>query len=247
MQAERDHLVRFVFPKLREELLKRRIHLVDVDLRWGVTAEQDALEVCKEIIDECRPRFICILGGRYGWVPPGKEQSITAAEIQYAVLDQLDQEEYRFFYFQDPKVTNSIPEDVARAGGYREFALQDEIDQHGQKQAETLAQRRTQKLEATKQAVVNAGFKRFIYPARWDGQEQRLVDLEAFGEKLYADLLWSIDDEFGKEALEPLDEFTEENAAMEAFIQERVECYVVGSRQTLLDEMTAFAETDGKP
>ena len=34
MQAERDHLIRFVFPRLREELLQRRIHLVDVDLRW---------------------------------------------------------------------------------------------------------------------------------------------------------------------------------------------------------------------
>ena len=33
MQAERDHLVRFVFPRLREQLLPRRIHLVDVDLR----------------------------------------------------------------------------------------------------------------------------------------------------------------------------------------------------------------------
>lgn len=29
MHAERDDLVRFVFLKLREELLKRRIHLVD--------------------------------------------------------------------------------------------------------------------------------------------------------------------------------------------------------------------------
>ena len=61
MQAERDHLVRFVFPRLREELLKRRIHLVEVDLRWGVTSEQDALGVCKEIIDECRPRPLIIL------------------------------------------------------------------------------------------------------------------------------------------------------------------------------------------
>jgi len=50
MQAERDHLVRFVFPRLREQLLPRRIHLVDVDLRWGVTSEQDASEVCREII-----------------------------------------------------------------------------------------------------------------------------------------------------------------------------------------------------
>ena len=34
MQAERDHLVRFVFPRLREELLKRRIHLVDAGPHW---------------------------------------------------------------------------------------------------------------------------------------------------------------------------------------------------------------------
>ena len=43
MHAERDWLVRFVFPKLREELVKYRIHLVDVDLRWGVTGDQDGL------------------------------------------------------------------------------------------------------------------------------------------------------------------------------------------------------------
>jgi hypothetical protein len=70
MQAERDHLVRFVFPRLREDLLKRRIHLVDVDLRWGVTADQDAFDLCMEEIELSRPRFICMLGGRYGWVPP---------------------------------------------------------------------------------------------------------------------------------------------------------------------------------
>lgn len=31
MQVERDHLVRFVFPRLREQSLLRRIRLVDVD------------------------------------------------------------------------------------------------------------------------------------------------------------------------------------------------------------------------
>jgi len=89
MQAERDHLVRFVFPRLREELLKRRIHLVDVDLRWGVTAEEDALEVCREIIDECRPRFICILGGRYDWAPPGEEGRTITDDIDYAASGPL--------------------------------------------------------------------------------------------------------------------------------------------------------------
>jgi hypothetical protein len=102
MHAERDHLVRFVFPKLREQLLKRRIHLVDVDLRWGVTSEQDALSVGREVVDECRPRFPCVLGGRYGWVPEPRHfrdaadrqrqqldpRSITDLEVCYAVLDQ---------------------------------------------------------------------------------------------------------------------------------------------------------------
>ena len=40
MHAERDQMVRFVFPELRERCAKRRLHLVDVDLRWGVTEEE---------------------------------------------------------------------------------------------------------------------------------------------------------------------------------------------------------------
>src|SRR4051812_18068696 len=40
MHAERDWLVKRVFPALRERLVRHRIHLVDIDLRWGVTKEQ---------------------------------------------------------------------------------------------------------------------------------------------------------------------------------------------------------------
>jgi hypothetical protein len=71
MHAERDHLVRIVFPRLRESLLRHRIHVIDVDLRWGVASEQDALEVRRSIIDECQPHFLCMLGGRFGCVSPG--------------------------------------------------------------------------------------------------------------------------------------------------------------------------------
>ena len=35
MHAERDHLVKVVFPELRERCAKRRLHLVDIDLCWG--------------------------------------------------------------------------------------------------------------------------------------------------------------------------------------------------------------------
>jgi len=82
MQAERDWLVRFVFPKLREALLKHRIHFIDVDLRWGVTSDENALGVCREVIDHCHPRFMCILGGRYGWVPEGKSQDQVNGSIK---------------------------------------------------------------------------------------------------------------------------------------------------------------------
>jgi hypothetical protein len=33
MHAERDHLVRFVFPELKEKCREKRVHLIDVDLR----------------------------------------------------------------------------------------------------------------------------------------------------------------------------------------------------------------------
>ena len=56
-----------------------------------------------------------------------------------------------------------------------------------------------------------------------------------------------MDDELGVESPSELDWFAEESAAMEAFIEERTEGYVVGSRRGLLDEMAAFAEGSGEP
>jgi Domain of unknown function (DUF4062) len=41
MHAERDYLVKRVFPELQEWCEPRKLWLVDIDLRWGVT-EQDA-------------------------------------------------------------------------------------------------------------------------------------------------------------------------------------------------------------
>lgn len=66
MHAERDHLVKVVFPALRERLEKHRVHLIDIDLRWGVPREQaendQVLGLCLQQIDECRPFFLGILG-----------------------------------------------------------------------------------------------------------------------------------------------------------------------------------------
>lgn len=226
MQSERDWLVRFVFPKLRQELLQRRIHLVDVDLRWGVTTEQDALSVCREVVDECRPRFLCMLGGRYGWVPPGRTRSITADEVHYGVLDrEFKSRGFAYFYFRDPSATVAMVE--VTPGEFREPA-----GSHG-----------AVALDELKTAIVEAGLQLFIYRAQWDDQSRRLIGLKEFGDRVYADLKQSIDQEFGPATGETLDEFTEENEAMEAFIEERVQRFVLGSRQTVWNELQHHAES----
>jgi WD40 repeat protein len=234
MQAERDHLVRFVFPRLREQLLPRRIHLVDVDLRWGVTSEQNALEVCREIINECRPRFLCMLGGRYGWVPPGKTRSITADEVHYGVLDRtLSERGFAYFYFRADEATAAMVETAP--GEFRESP----------------GSANESKLAELKQAIIDAKLTPFPYPAQWDNESGRLTGLKQFGDRVYEDLLDSLKsdlelrDHFVTDAAAQPDDFAEENAAMEAFVEERSERFVLGSRATVLEELLAHASATG--
>ena len=106
---ERDLLVRKVFPALRAKLRERFVDLVDVDLRWGITAEQaergEVLPICLAEIDRARPFFVGMLGERYGWIPPAEAfdpdlverqawlsdhrggKSVTELEILHGVLN----------------------------------------------------------------------------------------------------------------------------------------------------------------
>jgi nephrocystin-3 len=234
MQAERDYLVRFVFPKLREELLRRRIHFVDVDLRWGVTSDQDALELCREVVDECRPRFVCILGGRYGSVPPGKARSITADEVHYGVLDRaFTNRGFAFFYFRDDAATAAMAE--ASPGEFRELERSEN----------------QRKLTELKEAIVAAGLNPFIYQAEWDSGSRAFTGLKQFGDRVYDDLLSSmtadvrLQDRFATADVSELDEFDEETAATEAFVEEHCERFMLGSRATVLEELLAHARATG--
>jgi len=144
MHAERDHLVKVVFPSLRARLEPYRLHLVDIDLRWGVTQEQAnsdlALDLCLQQIQECRPFFLGILGERYGYVPKtfSREaanrygwiqhqtgKSITELEILHGVLRIPRMHDHAFFFFRDrtfnrdvpePKRADVLPEDDDSAG-----------------------------------------------------------------------------------------------------------------------------------
>ncbi|ANH73988.1 hypothetical protein ACS15_3256 [Ralstonia insidiosa] len=76
MQVERNYLVTVVFPRLKRLAQSRGVLLQEIDLRWGITAEEayrgETVAICLDEIDRCRacpPFFIGLLGERYGWIP----------------------------------------------------------------------------------------------------------------------------------------------------------------------------------
>eukprot|EP01130_Rhizamoeba_saxonica_P006997 TRINITY_DN2803_c0_g1_i3.p1 TRINITY_DN2803_c0_g1~~TRINITY_DN2803_c0_g1_i3.p1 ORF type:complete len:1483 (+),score=328.80 TRINITY_DN2803_c0_g1_i3:163-4611(+) len=130
MTDERDVIMNHVFPELKKYFYSRGILVTLVDLRWGITSDQsesgDTLKICLSEIDRCRPYFIGILGGRYGWsLKPGvpddlfhktlnkagvefpwvgnyKNRSITEIEIRHACLDgSSDDQEHSLFYMKE--------------------------------------------------------------------------------------------------------------------------------------------------
>src|SRR6187402_391338 len=73
LQAEREYLVKKVFPEIRQLCRKHGVEFTEIDLRWGLTEEEAAhgkiIRTCLEEIDRCRPYFIGIIANRYGWSP----------------------------------------------------------------------------------------------------------------------------------------------------------------------------------
>lgn len=76
MQVERNYLVTVVFPRLKRLAQSHGVLLQEIDLRWGITAEEahrgETVAICLDEIDRCRacpPFFIGLLGERYGWIP----------------------------------------------------------------------------------------------------------------------------------------------------------------------------------
>jgi hypothetical protein len=67
--GERDQLTRSVFPALNNMCKSRRVRVLPVDLRWGLTSEDTsdtglgALEHCLLEIDHSRPFFVVLAGG----------------------------------------------------------------------------------------------------------------------------------------------------------------------------------------
>lgn len=117
MHAERDLLVRRVFPQLRKQCAERRLSLVEVDLRWGITDERqsEVLDICRREVARCN-YFICLLAERSVWVAETildelgvsrpsivtpNDKSMTAIEILHQ-LARPDGGNRTFFYLRGP-------------------------------------------------------------------------------------------------------------------------------------------------
>jgi tetratricopeptide (TPR) repeat protein len=175
MYAEREELVKRVFPQLRKLCEERGVTWGEVDLRWGISDEQKAegkvLPICLAEIKNCRPYFIGLLGERYGWVPDEISQelidqepwlkehfnhSVTELEILHGVLNNPKMADHAYFYFRDLGYLDSLPSD--KQGEFREVPTRGEIKQYGPEEARRRSEEKKRKLKDLKQRIRESGF-----------------------------------------------------------------------------------------
>jgi nephrocystin-3 len=214
-QEERSLLVKQVFPSLRRRARSRGVEIVDVDLRWGVTAEQtergETLPLCLAEIERCRPYFISLLGERYGWVPPAdptyyqaellerqpwlKEHmggaSVTELEILHGVLRHPEMAGHACFYLRDPAYAQaqSMPGWVAETPRERQRleALKDEVRRSGFPVSEGLANPQTiaERIEADLWELIERTFPEQEPPDALEREGRRHADYRRARTGLY--------------------------------------------------------------
>ncbi|XP_078462810.1 telomerase protein component 1 [Lampetra planeri] len=201
MHGERDLLCRVVLPELRARAAALLLHLVEVDLRWGVTEEEARhnrqLELCLAEVHRC-DYFLGLLGQRYGtvlqeylvpdephfqWVamyPRGR--SVTELEISQCVLRDPGNLRARgaFFYFRDSSFISSVPTEWVA-----DFAAESD---------EAMARQ-----EDLKRRIMESGLPVMErYPCVWGGVaggKPGVAGLEEFGKAVLHDLWTAISKE----------------------------------------------------
>jgi nephrocystin-3 len=192
MQIERDELVKRAFPVLRDMCESRGVVWGEVDLRWGITAEEAAegrvLDLCLDEIRECRPFFIGLLGERYGWVPDAIDPrlaarepwlrehsgaSVTELEVLHGVLADPSLARDAFFYFRDPAY-------ATRRLGFEEIATELDLELWGSAEASARAHGRRDRLRSLKDRIRASGATvREAYPNPQSLSELVLDDFAA--------------------------------------------------------------------
>jgi len=235
MQAEREELVKQVFPELKRRCRERGVEFTDVDLRWGVTEERsqrgEVLPICLAEIEKCRPYFICHLGNRYGWVPneinpaliheqpwleEHQEKSVTELEIIHGVLQNPIMKKHTFFYFRDPTVSEQIEQQLKQESDYQTEPPGSEA-----------------KLKSLKDEIHQSG-----YPL-----EANYTDAKSFGKSVLAELWAAIDSEY-PEGTKPT-RLEREQMDHEAFAEVRRKTYI--GREAYYTQLNDHVASDREP
>ncbi|MFC1852968.1 DUF4062 domain-containing protein, partial [candidate division CSSED10-310 bacterium] len=248
MHAERDRMVKYVFPEIRERLEKHRLHFVDIDLRWGITSEQAendlVLDLCLDQIDQARPFFIGILGQRYGWIPTeitaplvkkygwiqgmtGK--SITELEIVHGVLRDPEMHGRSLFLFRRDDFLKAVRDDVRNR-----FFLGEHPDKLSRLKEEI-------QLHCERYGIPLIEYSCFWNAKLWNsaGVTHGMIDgLTDFGESLKKCLLTSLAAEYPEILAEPParsgtwsgEWFQEEQNEQERFVESRTMIFVGRNR-----------------
>jgi len=256
MQSERDYLRNYVFPRLEEELRRRRHHLEAIDLRQGVTAAEAlpeesrellVLKVCLDEIERSRPFLIVLLGDRYGWVPPPermesaareagfsidvKGRSVTALEIEFGILKKSAEQRRRcFFYFREPLPYEGIAPEI-RGDYSEEFATDG-----------AAAARRTALADLKRRLAADPELAPRVrtYRATWNAAAGRVAGLEAWGDLVFQDLWQELEHETREFAEKPDPTWEEiERSALAEFVEQRSRDFV--GREGTLTELLEIA------
>ncbi|RDD44551.1 Telomerase protein component 1 [Trichoplax sp. H2] len=130
--AEREVLVKQVFPELRLWCEKLKLHLIECDLRWGVPKEatsEETLRICLGEIDRCYednmwPFFLNLSSHRSGWIPSESDvpkylaeeygwifgTSITEMEIIHGAFRRANPN--ALFLIRDPDFITTLPSEL---------------------------------------------------------------------------------------------------------------------------------------
>ncbi|MDD9303857.1 MAG: DUF4062 domain-containing protein [Desulfobacter sp.] len=257
MQKERDYLLKNSFLKLKALCEKRSVSFKEVDLRWGITEEESrqgrVLPICLEEINHCRPYFIGLLGERYGWVPDQipkqvvdqekwvkkhRHKSVTELEILHGVLNDPHMAEHAFFYFRDPDVLNSLPEQ--ERSRYEERPSPEDIQRLGLKKAVNQSSQKKKQLAQLKHQIRKSGFK----------VRENFKSLRELGALVEKDLISIINAKFPEDE-ENLSEHTLEAIAQETFCIQKSEIYIGGEKyfeqlNALIDQENPFINISGE-
>jgi len=259
--GERDALTRVVFPALNNRAKSRRVRVVPVDLRWGLTAEDTsdsglgALEHCLLEIETSRPFFMALLGERYGWIPPNyrvsetKEfqwvrsfevgHSITAMEIYHGFLRKQYTPVHALVYNRDAAFIEDIPDTKNEQGWSRRgvFAW----DYPGQ---EDVHARRDQ----LRQDCADHPYSKYrTYNTQYGGEDEEgkptVTGLAEFESMVLEDLWEAVKAEFPPPPPPP-SELAVERAYHLHFVENRSQNFI--GRRKLLKTLEGVADQDNK-